>query len=109
VGIFGPKVIDCLIEEQCRYDIFFLEVITDDKERLIRSLHRELNPDCHEICRRFLENEKDFYTFYMKRDDEEIPQGRLIYVDGNGLKGATIEMVEQDLLKCISIGLKKLN
>lgn len=33
---------------------------TSDKERLLRSLHREENPSCKEICRRLLADMEDF-------------------------------------------------
>ena len=36
------------------------------KERLIRSLMREENPDCKEICRRFLADEDD-WGYFLKR------------------------------------------
>ena len=32
----------------------------DEKTRLLRTLNREKNPDCEEICRRFLADKKDF-------------------------------------------------
>ena len=35
-------------------------IYATDKMRLLRSLSREKNPNCHEICRRFLADEKDF-------------------------------------------------
>ena len=35
-------------------------VDTKDKIRLLRSLNREENPDCDEICRRFQTDKKDF-------------------------------------------------
>ena len=31
-----------------------------DKTRLLRCLNREENPDCEEICRRFMTDEQDF-------------------------------------------------
>lgn len=60
LGIFGKKSLSCLIDEQDNYNIYFLEIVTSDKERLQRSLKREREPNCHEICRRFLADEKDW-------------------------------------------------
>ena len=60
LGIFGEKALKCLTEEQNDYNINFLEIVTPDKIRLQRSLNRETNVDCHEICRRFLADEKDW-------------------------------------------------
>lgn len=59
IGIYGKPALKCLIEEQDKYNIFFLKVVASDKERLKRSLEREKNPDCEEICRRFLSDKKD--------------------------------------------------
>lgn len=38
--------------------IFYVK--TDDRTRLMRQLRRESNPNCHEICRRFISDEGDF-------------------------------------------------
>jgi guanylate kinase len=40
--------------------VFPVYVEAEPKIRLTRALRREENPDCHEICRRFLADEKDF-------------------------------------------------
>ena len=60
MGIFGKEALKCLIEEQNNYNIYFLEIVASDKTRLQRSLAREKNPNCHEICRRFLSDEQDW-------------------------------------------------
>ena len=85
VGIFGPKVIDCLIEEQRNYNIFFTVIETPDKDRLLRSLNREKKVDCSEICRRFLFDEKDFDKFQYKLH-EEVSTNRIYYLNGTILK-----------------------
>ena len=60
IGIYGESALKCLIEEQDKYNIFFLEVVAPDKERLLRSLQREKSPNgCAEICRRFISDQKD--------------------------------------------------
>jgi hypothetical protein len=41
---------------------------TPDKVRLMRSLQREERPDCHEICRRFLADENDFFDLDFEID-----------------------------------------
>jgi hypothetical protein len=40
--------------------LYILELEASDKTRLIRSLTRESNPDCEEICRRFFADKFDF-------------------------------------------------
>lgn len=84
VGIFGPKVIDCLIEEQRNYNIFFTVIETPDKDRLLRSLNREKKVDCSEICRRFLSDEKDFDKFQYKLY-EEVSTNRMYFLNGENL------------------------
>lgn len=61
IGIFNNEAIGILLEDD-RLAIHPWQIICDDKERLIRALNREENPDCHEICRRFLAEEKDYET-----------------------------------------------
>lgn len=40
----------------------------DEKERLLRSIHREKKPNCPEICRRFLSDKNDFKGIEKKVD-----------------------------------------
>ena len=97
VGIFGPKVLDCLIEEQRNYNIFFVEIQTPDRERLFRSLKRNKQVDCSEICRRFLADEKDFNEFHLKLVEEIEPE-KICYLNGECLNtfGNTVgyELIE---------------
>ena len=48
----------------------------DDKTRLLRQLNREDQPNCYEICRRFISDKKDFEDYY-------IPLRNFISNDGN--------------------------
>lgn len=41
---------------------------TDDKTRLLNCLERETNPDCNEICRRFLSDEEQFELIEINSD-----------------------------------------
>ena len=59
VGVFNPAGIECIIEDN-RLDLVIIYVTASEKTRLLRNLNREENPNCHEICRRFLADEKDF-------------------------------------------------
>ena len=43
-----------------RLDVHPIYVQATDKTRLIRALKREENPDCAEICRRYMTDEEDF-------------------------------------------------
>ena len=70
VGVFNIQGIDCLLKDD-RLDVYPIYIACEDKLRLQRSLNRETNPNCEEICRRFLTDIKDFenipfeyYTHY---------------------------------------------
>ena len=63
LGIYTPKAINNLNYKD-NFNITTVYITADDKERMMRQLKREKNPDVHEIARRFLADEIDF--------DEEI-------------------------------------
>lgn len=61
VGIFNLYWMKKLFEDNDEYfDLMAIEISASDKDRLMRSLRREKNPDCDEICRRFLADKQDF-------------------------------------------------
>ena len=61
IGIFNPEGVRNIILSYHQYiDILPVWIKTPEKTRLLRSLKRENNPDCTEICRRFLADQKDF-------------------------------------------------
>ena len=59
IGVFNIAGIRTLLEDQ-RLDVHPIYVQVSDKTRLMRALSREQDPDCKEICRRFLTDEEDF-------------------------------------------------
>lgn len=59
IGVFNIAGIDCLLQDS-RLDVLPIYVKVPPKVRLMRSLQREAFPDCEEICRRFLVDQKDF-------------------------------------------------
>ena len=59
VGIFSPNSIKQLLEND-KIDCTPVLIWCPDKIRLLRQLNREGNPNCNEICRRFLADKKDF-------------------------------------------------
>ena len=59
VGVFNKQGIECLLQDS-RLLVVPVLVTCEDKTRLLRSLERETNPDCEEICRRFLADLQDF-------------------------------------------------
>lgn len=59
VGVFNIEGIYALLEDS-RLEVIPIYITAKDKTRLLRCLEREENPDCSEISRRFLQDEKDF-------------------------------------------------
>lgn len=59
VGVFNIAGIECLLTDP-NIKVYPVQVEAFDKIRLLRSLQREQNPDCKEICRRFFTDEEDF-------------------------------------------------
>lgn len=59
IGVFNPAGVEALLEDP-QLDVTVCLVHATDKERLLRYLTREEHPDCAEMCRRFLTDEKDF-------------------------------------------------
>ena len=60
VGVFNPEGVRSLLKYDDKIEILPVWIQVDDKTRLLRSLKREENPNCEEICRRFLADKKDF-------------------------------------------------
>ena len=60
IGIFNIEGIHDLLNYSNGIEILPVYIQVDEKTRLLRTLKRENNPDCEEICRRFLADKKDF-------------------------------------------------
>lgn len=62
IGVFNPTgIISLSKNSNINLTIFYLD--TEDKERLMRQLTRETNPDTDEIVRRYITDERDFLEF----------------------------------------------
>lgn len=59
IGVFNPYGIDILFERN-DIDLEIIHIKTTDKNRLIRQLNREENPNIDEIIRRFKADKEDF-------------------------------------------------
>lgn len=59
IGVFNLTGVECILDDS-RLEVTPVWIHASDVTRLARSLLREKNPDCKEICRRFLADEKDF-------------------------------------------------
>ena len=61
IGIFNMEALQTLLENSEELNILPVWVFANDKERLIRTLNREKNPNCAEICRRFIADYNDYH------------------------------------------------
>ena len=59
IGVFNPEGIRNILSHN-DIDILPVWIKASEKTRLLRSLKREAYPNCTEICRRFLADQKDF-------------------------------------------------
>lgn len=100
IGVFNPSGVKNILDNfQNQILVFPIEIWAPNKSRLIRSLTRENNPDCLEICRRFLADEEDFsnINFYSIKYPN--------YDDDN----AYTKSFSSELLKSYFNGLAKIN
>lgn len=81
VGIFTPSGISQLLGNN-NIDLTVIYLFTPAKERLLRQLNREHDPDVHEIIRRFQTDETDF------KNIENIPDIKVILNGDNELLDA---------------------
>lgn len=83
IGVFNPSGVSFLLEDP-RVEVYPIWIQASDKRRLMRSLNREANPDCAEICRRFATDEADFadidfeYLVYNNESNDNLPELRKI-------------------------------
>ncbi len=74
IGVFNPEGIETL-SEMNNIKLFIIRCMCPNKERLLRQLHREPDPDVDEIVRRYLADKSDFNSF-------NLPQHvKWIYID----------------------------
>ena len=59
IGVFNPEGVG-LLRDNKDIDLTLIYIEANDKDRLIRQLSRENNPNVHEIIRRYSADEMDF-------------------------------------------------
>ena len=64
IGVFNRKGIISLLEKKDIIDVYVVYMVASPKQRLLRSLNRELNPDVDEIVRRYLADEEEWKDFH---------------------------------------------
>ena len=81
IGVFNPQGIRSLLTHSDIIEVLPVWIKANDKQRLLRSLKRENCPNCTEICRRFLADQKDFqkidfeYEFFLNDTDTDYQTG----------------------------------
>lgn len=85
VAVLNPEGIIRLSEnDNVELKVYLIDV-PSDKERLIQILTREANPDCYEVCRRYLADEEMFNQAL-----DEIDYNGLLWNSYDGLYTTTI-------------------
>ena len=87
IGVFNIYGIECMLDDP-RLEVYPIYIQASDKTRLLRSLNREQNPNCEEICRRFFADKKDF---------AEIPFDYHVFNNENGSLPAVLSNYIKDL------------
>lgn len=77
IGVFNRKGLDSLKNYKGDLDLYIVYVDASDKTRLLRSLHREEDPDVKEIVRRYQADEEEWNGF--------TDQHFVIWNDGQGI------------------------
>lgn len=79
IGVFNPAGVRSLLQNRI-IDLTVYYIWTNDKERLIRQLLREQEPNVHEIVRRFAADETDFsdlndipYQLIVNQERDDVP------------------------------------
>lgn len=62
IGVFNPEGIETL-SEMDNIDLLVIRCMCPDKDRLLRQLYREPDPDVDEIVRRYLTDKSDFNSY----------------------------------------------
>lgn len=75
IGVFNIEAIKQLLQDP-RLEVMPVLITTSHKTRLIRQLNRESEPDCLEICRRFLTDNQDYV---------DIPFDYICYQNNTGI------------------------
>ena len=87
LGVFNIYGIECMLDDP-RLEVYPIYIQASDKTRLLRSLNREQNPNCEEICRRFFADKKDF---------ADIPFDYHVFNNENGSLPAVLSNYIKDL------------
>lgn len=80
IGVFNIQAIECMLDDPC-LKVYPIYIDASDKTRLLRNLNREEEPNCQEICRRFLADLKDFddipFKYYSFKNEDGLKYFKL--------------------------------
>lgn len=71
IGVFNPDSVRCLMDSK-DLQVIYVYIYVKPKTQLMRALEREENPNCEEICRRFLADKKRFLELEVEEDIDYI-------------------------------------
>lgn len=91
IGAFNPEGLEILLEEK-QVNLYPFYINVSDKNRLIRALNREENPNVQEIVRRYNVDNNDFY------DIEDFPNIQVLTND-----------TEENFSECVNTILGKID
>lgn len=84
IGVFNIDGVKMLLSDS-RIEVTPIYICVPDKLRLLRQLNREINPNCLEICRRFLADNEDFknidFEYNVVLNDSSIYKAEKALVD----------------------------
>ena len=63
IGVFNTSSLDIILHDD-RFEVVPIYIDVPAKERIIRALNREDNPDINEIFRRYQTDTQDFKVFF---------------------------------------------
>ncbi len=90
IGVFNRKGINSLLEKKDIIDVYVVYVVAEPKQRLLRSLNRELNPDVDEIVRRYMADEEEWQDFHSSN--------YIVMNSGQGINPAQIANVTEHVI-----------
>jgi guanylate kinase len=74
IGVFTPYVIENFLKNNDKIELQVFRIEVSEKERMLRQLNRETNPDVKEIVRRFGTDLEDFanlnFDYKIIKNDE---------------------------------------
>lgn len=91
IGVFNRRGIESLLSRDDILEVYVVYMLASDKQRLLRSLNRETDPDVKEIVRRYLADEEEWQDFHA--------YNFIIGNDGQGVDPARIAAITERIIE----------